>query len=212
MLLHEYLRRSSRERPDKVALVAGPSRITYAQLARDADTLAGALARGGLHRGDRVALYLENTPETVLGIFGALAAGGVFVVVNPATQPDRLGFVLENCGARILITSREKLPAARQALTLCSTPPALVLTGTGDAPAGASPVPVSTSAGGVLHNVSACRAAGSFSREVMRMRAPQFSRTKPSRSGCVAGFTTTNTPPAARAPKIPSTVSGVFSR
>jgi long-chain acyl-CoA synthetase len=138
MLLHEYLRQSSRERPAKVALVAGQSRITYAQLARDTDTLSGALVRAGVHRGDRVAIYLENTPETVLGVFGTLAAGGVFVVVNPATQPDRLGFVLENCGARILLTSQEKLPAARQALTLCTTPPALVLAGTGGVPAGAT--------------------------------------------------------------------------
>ena len=129
MLLHHYLRESARRLPEKTALVAGGSRLSYGSLARDAATLGAALAADGIRHGDRVAIFLENTAATVIGVFGILEAGGVFTVVNPATQPERLGFMLENCGARVLITSPEKLPQVRQALAHSPSPPVLYVAG-----------------------------------------------------------------------------------
>lgn len=133
MLLHEYLLRSARTFPEKVALVCGDSRTTYKTLATSAGSLAGYLIASGLKRGDRVAVYLESSPQAVIAIFGILQAGGCIVVINPATQVERLGFILDNCKARFLIASREKEATVKQAVSQCTMPPRILWTGSGDA-------------------------------------------------------------------------------
>jgi long-chain acyl-CoA synthetase len=132
MLLHEYLSKSARRTPDKVALVCGSVRSTYSELAASASSFAGFLVSRGLHRGDRVAIYIDSSPETVIAIFGALEAGGCIVVINPATQAERLGYILENCNAKFLICSAEKRAHVRQAEASASSPPVNVWTGAGE--------------------------------------------------------------------------------
>ena len=132
MLLHEYLSRSARLTPDKVALVCGAARSTYRELATAASSFAGFLAEKGLKKGERVAIYIDSSPQTVIAIFGALEAGGCIVVINPATQAERLGYILENCNARFLVTSVEKRAQVLQASAACTARPILVWTGAGE--------------------------------------------------------------------------------
>ncbi|HET6272528.1 MAG TPA: AMP-binding protein [Bacteroidota bacterium] len=132
MLLHEYLHRSAHIFPEKVALVCGDSRTTYKTLATSAGSLGGYLIASDLKKGDRVAVYLESSPQAVIAIFGILQAGGCIVVINPATQAERLGFILENCKARFLISSREKAATVKQAVSQCTMPPRTLWTGSGD--------------------------------------------------------------------------------
>lgn len=132
MLLHEYLDRSARLTPDKVALVCGSSRTTYGELARAAASFEGFLIEQGLRRGDRVAIYIDSSPETVTAIFGVLQAGGCIVVINPATQAERLGYILENCNARFLVCSVEKKSQVEQAETAVTVRPVNVWTGPGE--------------------------------------------------------------------------------
>jgi len=132
MLLHDYLRRSARTSPDKVALVCGDSRPTYAGLAASASSLAGHLCARGLGKGERVAIYIDSSPEAVIAVFGVLEAGGCIVVVNPATQADRLGYILENCGAKFLVSSVEKKSIVAKASAACTRPPDVIWTGTGE--------------------------------------------------------------------------------
>jgi acyl-CoA synthetase (AMP-forming)/AMP-acid ligase II len=132
MLLHEYLSKSARRTPDKVALVCGSVRSTYSELAASASSFAGFLVSRGLHRGDRVAIYIDSSPETVIAIFGALEAGGCIVVINPATQAERLGYILENCNAKFLVCSAEKRTQVRQAEASASSRPVNVWTGAGE--------------------------------------------------------------------------------
>jgi long-chain acyl-CoA synthetase len=103
MLVHEFLIHSAAAFPGKVALVCGGRRLTYAELDVMSDRLATALAEGGVGRGDRVAVHLHNSVESVVAIFAILKAGGVFVVVNATTKRDKLAFVLNNCRAVALI-------------------------------------------------------------------------------------------------------------
>ncbi|HET8765286.1 MAG TPA: class I adenylate-forming enzyme family protein [Rhodanobacter sp.] len=77
---------------------------TYAELADAVRRLATALAARGVQRGDRVAIYLDNTWPCLVAILGALVAGGVFLVINPLTKTDKLGFILDDSGARVLVT------------------------------------------------------------------------------------------------------------
>jgi long-chain acyl-CoA synthetase len=105
MLVQEFLERSADRAPEKVALVVDSKRITYSVFEAQSNQLANALIDRGINRGDRVVLYLHNSAELAIGIFGVLKAGGVFVVINPTTKPAKLGYILNNCQARCLITS-----------------------------------------------------------------------------------------------------------
>jgi long-chain acyl-CoA synthetase len=103
-LLHEALPAVARTHPDKTAVIVGGEAHTYAQLDEESSRLAAALQSRGLRRGDRVALYMDNTWPCVVGIYAVLKAGGVFLVVNPQTRHDKLAYVLNDCTVRHLLT------------------------------------------------------------------------------------------------------------
>lgn len=104
-LVQNFLEDSARRYPNKLAVVCRDHRLTYAQLEDAANDWASRLQRAGVSRGDRVAIYLPNSVEAIIGIFGILKAGGVFVAVNRAAKLEKLGFILKHCGARVLITN-----------------------------------------------------------------------------------------------------------
>jgi long-chain acyl-CoA synthetase len=104
MLVQEFLQNGAARWPDKVALICGSERFTYAQLDAMANRLANALHEQGVRRGDRVGIYLNNSVQSVVAVFGILKVDAVFVAVNRATKPDKLLFILNNCQAASLIT------------------------------------------------------------------------------------------------------------
>ncbi|RPH35448.1 AMP-dependent synthetase, partial [bacterium] len=65
LLISNYLFDSAHKHPDSVALVCGEQRLTYGGLASRATSLAGYLVSHGLQKGDRVAIFLENSPDAV---------------------------------------------------------------------------------------------------------------------------------------------------
>ena len=103
MQLQDFLTSSAERFPEKTAIVAAGERISYAELDRRSNRLARALRDGGVRCGDRVAICLENGIECAVSIFGALKADAAFVVMNPATKPDKIRFMLEDCAARAFI-------------------------------------------------------------------------------------------------------------
>ncbi len=105
MLVQDFLYNSAERFPDKTALVCGDRRLTYAQVEAQANRLAHALMAHGVERGDRAAIYLPNSVEAVVAIFGTLKAAGTFVVVNHTTKRDKLAYILNNCRATALVTS-----------------------------------------------------------------------------------------------------------
>ena len=119
MLLHQFINQSAHTTPDAAALQDAHAAITYSALAqRVAATAAGFLALG-LLRGERVAFYLDKRIEAVLTLFGAAAAGGVFVPINPLLKPMQVAHILRDCGARLLVTSNERLALLRHELAHC---------------------------------------------------------------------------------------------
>ena len=115
MRVEGFLHDSARRFPDKIALIAGERRISYRALAADAARLARALRSRGVGRGERVVIFLDNSPETVISIFAVLQAGAVFSVVNPGTKLDKLAYILNNCGARGLMTEPRLMAVAAEA-------------------------------------------------------------------------------------------------
>jgi amino acid adenylation domain-containing protein len=110
MLVQDSLHRSVARTPDKVALVCDGSRLTYAEIEAAANRLANALLAHGVKRGDRVGIFLNNSVEAVVSIFGILKAGAVFVVINHTTKEDKLAYILNNCRATALVGDAQKQP------------------------------------------------------------------------------------------------------
>ena len=78
-------------------------RITARELDELSDAFAVALLEEGLSAGDRVALYLQNVPQFVIGLLATWKAGGVVVPVNPMNRARELDAVLRDSGARVLV-------------------------------------------------------------------------------------------------------------
>lgn len=103
-LLHDTLAASAARLPSKVALITEAEQVTYEELLTRSMSVAARLRELGVARGDRVAVYLENSVEAALGIYGALLAGAAFVVINPQTKADKLAYVLADCAAKATVT------------------------------------------------------------------------------------------------------------
>ena len=112
----ELLTRSAGNDPQRIALVNGERRLSYADFDAGADRFAAGLV-GALQfrRDERCVLFLDNRIETAIGIFGTLRAGGVFSVLNPSTKADKLAWVLNDCEASVLLTQASLLGVARKA-------------------------------------------------------------------------------------------------
>jgi long-chain acyl-CoA synthetase len=123
--IEDDMRRSAARFGDKVALVAGGRRLTYAELDRLSDNLAAALSQGGVARGDRVLVVMDNCWEAVVSIYAVLKAGAVFSPINPSTKADKLAFVVNNCRATAILTQAKLMPVVSGALASC---PSVVLT------------------------------------------------------------------------------------
>jgi amino acid adenylation domain-containing protein len=104
--------------PGKTAVVCGDARPTWRELADQAAGLARELKGRGLRRGDRVVLFLHNCVDAVAGVFGVLAAGGVFSFVNPGTKADKLAYILNNARAAALVTEPKLAAVAKEAASL----------------------------------------------------------------------------------------------
>ncbi len=89
---------------DRVALVHGDERLTYAELREQVELVAGALAARGLGRGDPVALALPNVPAFAVAFLGILRAGAVVVPLNPQFKEAELEFHFRECGVEVVIT------------------------------------------------------------------------------------------------------------
>ena len=115
MQVEEFLQSSASRFPQKTALVCQGDRWSYGEVDRLSDRLAGSLKARGLHRGDRVAIFLDNSVEAVVSIFGVLKMGGVFLPASPSTKADKLAYLLNDCRAAGLISDARLSGVASEA-------------------------------------------------------------------------------------------------
>jgi len=132
-LLHELIQLAADKMPESQALAYQQQGMSYGTLAELIDQTARAILGLGHARSDRVAVYLEKRPETVAAMFGAAAAGGVFVPVNPVLKETQVTYILKDCNVRVLITSPERLHLLAESLKECKDLRAVIVVGsTGD--------------------------------------------------------------------------------
>lgn len=132
-LLHDLIFQSAQRAPGDPALRHGKTTLSYDELARVARGFAGGLISLGLEAGERVAVYLEKRVETVVATFGAAAAGGVFVPVNPVLRPHQVAHILGDCSVRVLVTSSSRLAILSEALEHCHDLNTIILVDEGSA-------------------------------------------------------------------------------
>jgi acyl-CoA synthetase (AMP-forming)/AMP-acid ligase II len=141
LLVDEFLSESAVRFPDRVAIVSGGERLTYASVGDAARRLSAGLQSLGVRRGDRVVIHLENGIEAALSIFGTWYAGAVIVIVNPTTRAEKLAFILTDCQATVLVTDVRSAGVASEAWRLLAHPVATVFVRGDDAPASAEGAP-----------------------------------------------------------------------
>ena len=134
MRVESFLTDSVRRSPDKVAVIAGERHFSFSELDEQSQRLAATLVAGGVQRGDRVIVFMDNCWEAVVSIFAVLRAGAAFSPVNPTTKSDKLAYMLANCRASALLTLDNLLPVAARALETVPSVRLVVATGQGDGP------------------------------------------------------------------------------
>lgn len=90
--------------PAAIAVLDGDERLTYADLRHQARALGGRLRSLGVGPETLVAILMERTAEMLVGVFGVMASGGGYVPLDPAYPRERLAYMLEDCGAKVLLT------------------------------------------------------------------------------------------------------------
>src|SRR4030042_5132094 len=117
MLVSHFLENSTARLPDKTALVCGDQRLTYRQINESANRLGAALMDMGIRRQDRVIVFLDNSAECVISLFGILKAGGMFVILNPTMKSKKINYILKDSGARAIITYGSKSKIINEAVS-----------------------------------------------------------------------------------------------
>jgi len=118
---YALIQKQAKERGKKVALFDGEEKIRYRDILYRADKLAATMADRGIGRGDKVALFLRNSPEFIYAVFAISKLGAIVVPVNTFLKGEELSYILEDSGSRLLIASmiHEKVIRSSQADTLC---------------------------------------------------------------------------------------------
>lgn len=101
--LLDYASESARTHSDRPALLFKGHRVSYAELERESDAFAAALAARGVVPGDRVALCLPNCPQFLIGEFGAWKAGAIVCPMNPTYTDRELQEALSASGAETVV-------------------------------------------------------------------------------------------------------------
>ncbi|MFM8764436.1 MAG: long-chain-fatty-acid--CoA ligase [Spartobacteria bacterium] len=105
MNIAQNLEKPARLHPERTALVFEGATWTYAQLEKKSARFAAALRAMGIGPGDRVGLFLPNIPAFVIAYYGTLKLGALAVSVNARSTATEVRFVLDDCGAKVLVTT-----------------------------------------------------------------------------------------------------------
>jgi len=108
--IFEKIREQAGIRPDKTALNFYGHEVSFRQLDALSDQFAAALLAQGIQKGDRVALYLENCPQFVIGFYGVIKMGGVVIACSPMYKKDELDYVLHDAQPRAILLEDNFFP------------------------------------------------------------------------------------------------------
>ncbi|NBN65267.1 acyl-CoA synthetase [Pannonibacter tanglangensis] len=121
-----FLARAADVFPERLAVVHGSQRLTYAEFYGRSRRLASVLAGLGIGRNDTVSVMLSNVPPMLEAHYGVPMAGGVLHALNTRLDAAILAFQLDHADSKVLITDREFAPVMKQALALAKVRPVII--------------------------------------------------------------------------------------
>ncbi|MBB6281698.1 fatty acid--CoA ligase family protein [Geobacillus subterraneus] len=131
MNLTARLAQVAQQLPDKDAYVFMGERCTYQQLDAAVSKFADGLAQLGVRQGDHIALLLGNSPQFVIGLYGALRLGATVIPINPIYTPEEIAYILHNGDVKavigldllapLFVEAKKRLPLLKTAI-VCETP------------------------------------------------------------------------------------------
>ena len=107
---------------DRLAVIDGDERLTYAELLHDARTFGAGLVAAGVERGDRVAIWAPNSARWIVAVLGLFQAGAVLVPVNSRFKGAEAVEILRRSDARALVTVTDFLGTDYVACLLYTSP------------------------------------------------------------------------------------------
>jgi amino acid adenylation domain-containing protein len=108
--VHAQFRRQVRQRPHSAAVLDVRGSLTYGELGRRVDSLAGRLRAHGVLPGHRVGVYVDRSADLVVGLLAVLAAGAAYVPLDPEFPVARLRFIASDADVRCLVTGPDVGP------------------------------------------------------------------------------------------------------
>ena len=120
-----FIERTAEVYPDRLAIVHGDLRQTWAQTYTRCRQLASALSKVGIRKNDTVAVMLPNTPPMVEAHFGVPMAGAVLNALNTRMDPEAIAFMLDHGEARAVIVDPEFTGTMAKAMALRKSSTAL---------------------------------------------------------------------------------------
>ncbi|MGA7893821.1 MAG: amino acid adenylation domain-containing protein, partial [Candidatus Sulfotelmatobacter sp.] len=112
--VHELFEEQVRRSPEAAAVVFEEEELSYGELNARANRLAHYLRELGVGAETRIGLMVERSIEMVVGLLGVLKAGAAYVPLDSGSARERLKYMLEDSGARLVLTSRSLSPMIRE--------------------------------------------------------------------------------------------------
>ena len=102
--MFHFLEEAARKYPDRACTIFKGAVITYKEMNAETDHMAAALVEMGVKKGERVGIFMPNTPQFMIAYFGILKAGGVVVAVNPTYPVDEVLIPVNDANIEIMFT------------------------------------------------------------------------------------------------------------
>jgi acyl-CoA ligase (AMP-forming) (exosortase A-associated) len=125
--VHDLVRDAAAAHGDRPALTFKDTTLTYAELWQRTQSVAAGFQSIGVRRDQRIAIFLDKRPETVIAMLAASAAGAVFVPVNPILKAPQVGYLLQDCDVTTLVTTSQRLAILEGELAGCPDLTTIVL-------------------------------------------------------------------------------------
>ncbi len=115
--IYDNLVMTTKRYPNKTAIVYYGTEITYRHLYTEVNQLAGYLQQElGVKKGDRIALYMQNSPQFIIAFYAILQSDAVVVPINPMNVKDEVAFYLTDCDAKVAFVGQELMAEAEPCL------------------------------------------------------------------------------------------------
>lgn len=114
--LHEYIEKNASQNPEKIAIYFYGTKITYGELVKYIHRTANFLIEKGVKKGDTVALFMQNSPQFIIGYFAAQKIGAIAAPCNPMFKEWELEYQLNDLQAKVIIIASNLMPVLQEVI------------------------------------------------------------------------------------------------